>query len=151
MRSEHPKGAIGSDTKPPGNARRLLLAKTYDRLALANRDDGVAKQQVDMASYHLTNLAQAPGQVSACSFQPDRTIFREEFRDGTMEDFALMSPPFKTALATTLGNGVTPADITVHVRPGSLLVNTSIVAQGMTEMQAIAAYLKAVPPLPDAQ
>ena len=37
---------------------RLLLAKTYDRLALANRDDGVAKQQVDMASYHLTNLAQ---------------------------------------------------------------------------------------------
>lgn len=44
--------------------------------------------QVAQDGIHLTNLPQAPGQVSAVTFLPDRMVLREEFRSTTIEDFA---------------------------------------------------------------
>jgi hypothetical protein len=44
--------------------------------------------QVAPDGIHLTNLPQAPGQVSAVTFLPDRMVLREEFRSTTIEDFA---------------------------------------------------------------
>ena len=66
-----------------GNKVQTVHNELFQRPELSYHNFQVAQDGI-----HLTNLAQAPGQVSACSFQPDRTIFREEFRDGTMEDFA---------------------------------------------------------------
>ncbi|MBK8974561.1 MAG: hypothetical protein IPM29_01410 [Planctomycetes bacterium] len=44
--------------------------------------------QVAQDGVHLSNPAAQPGQVSVATFRPDRIMLREEFRDGTIEDFA---------------------------------------------------------------
>jgi hypothetical protein len=49
---------------------------------------GYQNFQVAADGIHLTNPPQTPGQVSAVTFQPDRTVVREEFRATTVEDFA---------------------------------------------------------------
>jgi hypothetical protein len=44
--------------------------------------------QVAADGVHLTNPATRPGEVSSASFLADRLVLREEFRPGTVEDFA---------------------------------------------------------------
>ena len=52
---------------------------------------------------HLSNLPQAPGQVSTASFRFDRLILREEMRGATVEDFATRAVNFTTTALQTLG------------------------------------------------
>lgn len=44
--------------------------------------------QVAQDGIHLSNPGVQPGQVSLATLRPDRLILREEFRQGTIEDFA---------------------------------------------------------------
>lgn len=55
----------------------------YHRRELAYQNFQVAQDGIQMS-----NLAMQPGQVQAAILRPDRLILREEFSNGTVEDFA---------------------------------------------------------------
>ncbi|MCA8973888.1 MAG: hypothetical protein KDC98_04165 [Planctomycetes bacterium] len=59
--------------------------------------------QVAPDGIHLSNLPQAPGQVSVASFLPDRFLLREELRGTSVEDFATRIVNIATTSFDTLG------------------------------------------------
>ena len=69
------------------------------------RQPGLGYQNFQVApdGIHLTNLANAPGQVSSASFTPDRLVLREEMRGVTLEDFAMRAVNVAKAAFETLG------------------------------------------------
>ncbi|MCK5944455.1 MAG: hypothetical protein KAI24_20875, partial [Planctomycetes bacterium] len=64
---------------------------------------GYQNFQVAPDGIHLSNLPQAPGQVSIASFRFDRLILREEMRGSTVEDFATRAVNVTTTAFRTLG------------------------------------------------
>ncbi|MFM1872531.1 MAG: hypothetical protein RL398_1953 [Planctomycetota bacterium] len=72
---------------PPQQLRPDLLQGLHNNLF---RQPAIGYQNFQVApdGVHLTNLPQAPGQVSSATFQWDRLILREELRGATVEDFA---------------------------------------------------------------
>lgn len=72
---------------PPMQLRADTVQGIHNKLF---QDPALSYQsfQVQPDGIHLSNMAQAPGQVSAVTFRPDRMVFHEEFRGNTVEDFA---------------------------------------------------------------
>ena len=72
---------------PPVQLQTDVVQGVHDALF---KQSGLGYQnfQVQNNGIHLSNPAQAPGQVSVATFLPDRIILREEFRACTFEDFA---------------------------------------------------------------
>ncbi|MAD33837.1 MAG: hypothetical protein CMJ88_08775 [Planctomycetes bacterium] len=72
---------------PPQQLRADLIQNVHNTL-YSQPKLGYQNFQVAQDGIHLTNLPQAPGQVSMASFRFDRLILREEMRGATVEDFA---------------------------------------------------------------
>jgi hypothetical protein len=72
---------------PPIQLRADMVQQVHNELfhrpELAYQNFQIAQDGI-----HLTNIAAAPGQISSATFLPDRTVFREELRGTTVEDFA---------------------------------------------------------------
>lgn len=72
---------------PPQQLRADLVQSVHNAL-YRQPNLGYQNFQVAPDGIHLSNLAQAPGQVSMASFAWDRLVLREELRGTTVEDFA---------------------------------------------------------------
>lgn len=72
---------------PPTPLRADLVQGVHNAL-FQKPTLGYQSFQIAPDAIHLTNMPQAPGQVSSLSFHADRLIVREEFRGTTVEDFA---------------------------------------------------------------
>jgi hypothetical protein len=72
---------------PPQQLRADLVQGVHNTLW---RQPAIGYQNFQVApdGIHLSNLAQAPGQVSVATFAWDRLVLREELRGTTVEDFA---------------------------------------------------------------
>jgi hypothetical protein len=72
---------------PPQQLRADLVQGVHNTLW---RQPAIGYQSFQVApdGIHLSNLAQAPGQVSTLSFTWDRMVLREELRGTGVEDFA---------------------------------------------------------------
>lgn len=92
--------------------------------------------QVAHDGIHLSNLVQAPGQVSSVSFLPDRIVLREELRGTTVEDFATRTVNIASIACQQLGIGASVAQQFVvrslvtpkHFRDGRELLTRKLVA-----------------------
>ena len=72
---------------PPQQLRADLVQNVHNTL-YQRPQLGYQNFQVAPDGIHLSNIAQAPGQVSMASFMHDRLVIREEMRGSTVEDFA---------------------------------------------------------------
>lgn len=71
----------------PVQLRADVVQRVHNEL-YSNRALAYQNFQVAQDGIHLTNPAQAPGQISSVTFLPDRTVLREELRGTSIEDFA---------------------------------------------------------------
>ncbi len=72
---------------PPQHVRADLVQNIHNSL-YQQPQVGYQNFQVAADGIHLSNLPQAPGQVSVATFTGDRLIIREELRGASIEDFA---------------------------------------------------------------
>ena len=79
------------------------LVQTVHNSLYRQPELGYQNFQVAPDGIHLSNLAQAPGQVSSATFRWDRLVLREELRGTTLEDFATRSVNVATTAFQTLG------------------------------------------------
>ncbi len=87
---------------PPHQLRADLVQNVHNAL-YQQPQLGYQNFQVAPDGIHLSNLPQAPGQVSSASFRFDRMILREEMRGVTVEDFATRAVNVATTALQTLG------------------------------------------------
>ncbi len=87
---------------PPHQVRPDLVQAVHNALY---RQPAIGYQNFQVApdGIHLTNLPQAPGQISSASFTWDRVVLREELRGLTVEDFATRLVNVVTTAFQTLG------------------------------------------------
>ena len=87
---------------PPQQLRADLLQSVHNTLY---RQPAIGYQNFQVApdGIHLTNVPQAPGQVSSASFLWDRLVLREELRGLTVEDFATRVVNVVSTALPTLG------------------------------------------------
>lgn len=87
---------------PPQQLRADLVQSVHNTLF---RQPAIGYQsfQVGPDGIHLSNLPQAPGQVSTATFAWDRLVLREELRGSTPEDFATRVVNVTTIAFQTLG------------------------------------------------
>lgn len=87
---------------PPQQLRADLVQSVHNALY---RQPAIGYQNFQVApdGIHLTNLPQAPGQVSSATFHWDRLVLREELRGTSVEDFATRAVNVATAAFQTLG------------------------------------------------
>ena len=86
---------------PPLQLRADLVQNIHNTL-YRQPQLGYQNFQVAPDGIHLSNLAQAPGQVSMASFRFDRLVLREEMRGTTVEDFATRAVNVATTAPQTL-------------------------------------------------
>lgn len=86
---------------PPQQLRADLVQNVHNAL-YSQPQLGYQNFQVAQDGIHLSNLPQAPGQVSMASFRFDRLILREEMRGVTIEDFATRAVNVATTALKTL-------------------------------------------------
>jgi len=86
---------------PPQQLRADLVQNVHNTL-YRQPQLGYQNFQVAPDGIHLSNLAQAPGQVSMASFRFDRLVLREEMRGTTVEDFATRAVNVATTALQTL-------------------------------------------------
>ena len=86
---------------PPLQLRADLVQNIHNTL-YRQPQLGYQNFQVAPDGIHLSNLAQAPGQVSMASFRFDRLVLREEMRGTTVEDFATRAVNVATTALQTL-------------------------------------------------
>ena len=86
---------------PPQQLRADLVQNVHNTL-YGQPQLGYQNFQVAPDGIHLSNLPQAPGQVSMASFRFDRLILREEMRGATVEDFAARVVNVATTALQTL-------------------------------------------------
>lgn len=91
---------------PPQQLRADLVQGIHNTLY---RQPGIGYQNFQVApdGIHLSNLPQAPGQVSLATFAWDRLILREELRGTAVEDFATRIVNVTTTAFQALGIGAT--------------------------------------------
>ena len=82
---------------------RADLAQSVHNTLYQKPAIGYQNFQIAPDGIHLSNLAQAPGQVSSASFAWDRLVLREELRGTTVEDFATRMVNVATTAWQTLG------------------------------------------------
>ena len=87
---------------PPHQLRADLVQNVHNAL-FKQPQIGYQSFQVAPDGVHLSNLAQAPGQVSTASFTFDRLVIREEMRGTTVEDFATRAVNVASTAFQTLG------------------------------------------------
>ncbi|MBL9077325.1 MAG: hypothetical protein JNL08_07475 [Planctomycetes bacterium] len=80
--------AFTAEILHPPQAPRADLVQSVHNTLYRQPAIGYQNFQVAQDGIHLSNLPQAPGQVSAASFAWDRLVLREELRGATVEDFA---------------------------------------------------------------
>jgi hypothetical protein len=87
---------------PPHQLRADLVQSVHNALF---RQPAIGYQSFQIApdGIHLSNLPQAPGQVSMATFTADRLILREELRSTTPDDFATRVVNVATTAFQTLG------------------------------------------------
>ena len=87
---------------PPQQLRADLVQSVHNALY---RQPPLSYQNFQVApdGIHLSNLAQAPGQVAVATFGPDRIVLREELRGTSVEDFATRVVNLVTTSFETLG------------------------------------------------
>ena len=86
---------------PPQQLRADLVQNVHNTL-YSQPQLGYQNFQVAPDGIHLSNLPQAPGQVSTASFRFDRLVLREEMRGTTVEDFAARAVNVATTALQTL-------------------------------------------------
>jgi hypothetical protein len=86
---------------PPQQLRADLVQNVHNTL-YSRPQLGYQNFQVAPDGIHLSNLPQAPGQVSMASFRFDRLVLREEMRGVTVEDFATRAVNVATTALQTL-------------------------------------------------
>lgn len=135
---------------PPQQLRPDLLQGLHNTLY---RQPAIGYQnfQVAQDGVHLSNLPQAPGQVSMASFQWDRIVLREELRGLTVEDFATRVVNVCAAAFPALGHSTSLAQQFVvrtlisprHFRDGREFLSRRLVAPGTESWQAFGRPLQA--------
>lgn len=87
---------------PPRQVRADLAQSVHNAL-YKQPQLGYQNFQVAPDGIHLSNLPQAPGQISVASFTADRLVLREELRGTSVEDFATRIVNIVTTSFETLG------------------------------------------------
>lgn len=122
---------------PPQQLRADLVQSIHNTLY---RQPAIGYQNFQVApdGIHLTNLPQAPGQISSASFAWDRLVLREELRGTTVEDFAtrvvnvaaaafpVLSIPATLAQQFTVRSLIAPR----HFRDGREFLSQRLIAPG---------------------
>ena len=104
---------------------------------------GYQNFQIAQDGVHLTNLAQAPGQISSATVRPDRLIFREEFRSVTVEDFATRVVNFSRAAYESLSIPATLARqywMRALIAPSHVADSRTLVAEHMLSADNLTAF-----------
>lgn len=127
---------------PPQQVRADLVQSVHNSLY---RQPAIGYQNFQVApdGIHLTNLPQAPGQVSAATFSWDRLVLREELRGTTVEDFATRVVNVANAALPTLGITTSLAQQFVvrsliqprHFRDGREFLSRRLIAPGADAWQ----------------
>jgi hypothetical protein len=95
--------AFAAELLYPPQQLRADLVQTVHNTLYQKPQLGYQNFQVAPDGIHLSNLAQAPGQVSMASFTFDRLVVREEMRGTTVEDFATRAVNVATLAFQILG------------------------------------------------
>ncbi|MCB9879866.1 MAG: hypothetical protein H6835_19925 [Planctomycetes bacterium] len=95
--------AFAAEVLYPPQQLRADLAQAVHNTLYRQPGRGYQNFQVAQDGIHLTNLPQAPGQVSSATFHWDRLVLREELRGITVEDFAARAVHVATVAFQTLG------------------------------------------------
>ena len=95
--------AFAAEILYPPQQLRADLAQTVHNTLYRQPQLAYQNFQVAPDGIHLSNLAQAPGQVSVASFTADRLVLREELRGTTVDDFAVRVVNVATTAFQTLG------------------------------------------------
>lgn len=129
---------------PPQQPRADLVQSVHNALY---RQPAIGYQNFQVApdGIHLSNLAQAPGQVSAATFAWDRLVLRDELRGTTVEDFATRVVNVTSTSFGTLGLTSTLAQQFVvrsliqprHFRDGREFLSRRLVAPGTDAWQTL--------------
>ncbi|MBM4060277.1 MAG: hypothetical protein FJ265_04140 [Planctomycetes bacterium] len=122
---------------PPQQLRADLVQSVHNQLY---RQPGLGYQNFQVApdGIHLSNLPQAPGQISSASFTWDRLVLRQELCGSSVEDFATRVVNVATVGFQTLGVAATLAQQFVvrslvaprHFRDGREFLSQRLVAPG---------------------
>jgi hypothetical protein len=128
---------------PPQQVRADLVQSVHNALW---RQPAIGYQNFQIApdGIHLSNLPQAPGQVSTATFAWDRLVLREEMRGTTPEDFAGRVVQVATAafgalgIATSVAQQFTVRSLVAprHYRDGREFLSRKLIAPGAEAWQA---------------
>jgi hypothetical protein len=128
---------------PPQQLRADLLQGVHNTLF---RQPAIGYQSFQIApdGIHLTNLPQAPGQISSATFAWDRLVVREELRGTTPDDFATRVVNVATTAFQALGIQASLAQQFVvrsliaprHYRDGREFLSRRLIAPGAEAWQA---------------
>jgi hypothetical protein len=136
---------------PPQQLRADLVQSIHNSLY---RQPAIGYQNFQVApdGIHLTNLPQAPGQVSSATFTWDRLILREELRGTTVDDFATRVVNVATIGFQTLGITATLAQQFIvrslvaprHFRDGRDFLSQRLIAPGTDAWQTFGRPLQSL-------
>jgi hypothetical protein len=136
---------------PPQQLRADLVQSVHNTLY---RQPAIGYQNFQVApdGIHLSNLPQAPGQISMATFAWDRLVLREELRGTTVEDFATRVVNVTTIACQTLGITTSLAQQFVvrsliaprHHRDGREFLTRKLVAPGGDAWQTFGRPLQAL-------
>jgi len=136
---------------PPQQLRADLVQSIHNTLY---RQPATCYQNFQVApdGIHLSNLPQAPGQISTASFAWDRLVLREELRGTTVEDFATRVVNVTMAAFQTLGVTATLAQQFVvrslisprHFRDGRGFLSQRLIAPGTEAWQTFGRPLQSL-------
>lgn len=136
---------------PPQQLRADLAQSVHNSLY---RQPAIGYQNFQVApdGIHLTNVPQAPGQVSSATLTWDRLILREELRATTVDDFATRVVNVTTTAFQTLGIAVSMAQQFVvrsliaprHFRDGREFLSRRLIAPGADAWQAFGRPLQSL-------
>lgn len=136
---------------PPQPLRADLVQSVHNALF---RQPAIAYQNFQVApdGIHLSNLPQAPGQVSVATFAWDRLVLREELRATTVEDFATRVVNVATIAFQALGVPTSLLQQFVvrsliaprHFRDGREFLSRRLIAPGNEAWQAFGRPLQSL-------
>jgi hypothetical protein len=136
---------------PPHQLRADLAQSVHNTLY---RQPAVGYQNFQVApdGIHLTNLPQAPGQVSSATFSWDRLVLRDELRGTSVEDFAARVVNVTGAALPTLGITTSLAQQFVvrsliqprHFRDGREFLSRRLIAPGAEAWQVLGRPLQSL-------
>jgi len=136
---------------PPQQLRADLVQSVHNSLY---RQPAIGYQNFQVApdGIHLTNLPQAPGQISSATFSWDRLVLRDELRGTSVEDFAARTVNIATQAFQTLGIAASLAQQFVvrsliqprHFRDGREFLSRRLVAPGNEAWQVFGRPLQSL-------